>query len=43
MTTSRIIPEPAWGLPSPHIEDDDIYEDGMCRDCYDDSQEDEED
>jgi len=27
MTTSRIIPEPAWGLPSPHIEGDDIYED----------------
>jgi len=24
--TSTIIPEPLWGLPSPTIEDEDIYE-----------------
>jgi len=27
MMTSTIIPEPLWGLPSPTIEDEDIYED----------------
>jgi hypothetical protein len=27
MTTNSIIPEPMWGLPSPTIEDEDIYED----------------
>jgi len=27
MTTNPIIPEPMWGLPSPTIEDEDIYED----------------
>jgi hypothetical protein len=27
MTISRIVPQPLWGLPSPTIEDDDIYED----------------
>jgi hypothetical protein len=26
MMTSTIIPEPLWGLPSPTIEDEDIYE-----------------
>jgi hypothetical protein len=26
MTISRIVPQPLWGLPSPTIEDDDIYE-----------------
>lgn len=27
MTTNPIIPEPMWGLPSPTITDEDIYED----------------
>lgn len=27
MTIGKIVPEPLWGLPSPNIEDDDIYED----------------
>lgn len=21
-----VIPEPLWGLPTPHLEDDDLYE-----------------
>jgi hypothetical protein len=25
--TEPIVPEPLWGLPSPTIEDEDIYED----------------
>jgi hypothetical protein len=25
--TEPIVPEPMWGLPSPTIEDEDIYED----------------
>jgi len=24
---SNIIPEPMWGLPVPHLTDDDLYED----------------
>lgn len=24
---SSIIPEPMWGLPVPHLTDDDLYED----------------
>jgi hypothetical protein len=27
MTIEPIVPEPLWGLPSPTIEDEDIYED----------------
>jgi hypothetical protein len=27
MMSNPIIPEPMWGLPSPTIEDEDIYED----------------
>jgi len=26
MTIEPIVPEPLWGLPSPTIEDEDIYE-----------------
>jgi len=22
-----IVPEPLWGLPTPHLEDEDLYED----------------
>jgi len=22
-----VIPEPLWGLPTPHLEDEDLYED----------------